>query len=52
MIKRIKRLVLHPIKALLTRALAHVLLLVRKDLPELLLALRQDGASGRLFHVL
>ena len=52
MVERIERLVLHPIKALFARALAHVLLLVWKDLPELLLALWEDGAGGRLFHVL
>jgi hypothetical protein len=52
MIKRIERLVLHPIEALFAWALAHVLLLVAQDLPELLLALGQDRAGGRLFHVL
>jgi hypothetical protein len=29
-----------------------VLLLIRQDLAKLLLTLGQDGASGRLFHVL
>mgnify|MGYP007038725963 CR=1 FL=1 len=43
---------LHPFKALLTWALAHVLLLIAQDLPELLLALGQDGPGRRLFHVL
>ena len=52
MVERIEGLVLHPVKALLGWALAHVLLLVGQDLTELLLALREDRAGGRLFHVL
>ena len=45
MVERVEGLVLHPVEALLGWALAHVLLLVGQDLPELLLALRKDRAG-------